>query len=84
VLGVPLDLGSGRRGVDMGPSAIRIAGLGERLTTLGCVVVDQGDIAAPIPETRDPRDARKKFIREIARVCQRLYQQALQAHRDGG
>lgn len=83
VIGVPLDLGSGRRGVDMGPSAIRIAGLGERLTTLGCHVVDQGDIATPIPETRHPRDPTKKFVREIARVCQRLYQQTMQAHRDG-
>ncbi|MEO8482898.1 MAG: arginase [Acidobacteriota bacterium] len=83
VIGVPLDLGSGRRGVDMGPSAIRIAGLAERLATLGCQVVDQGDIAAPIPETRDPGDPTRKFISEIARVCQRLYEQALQAHRDG-
>jgi arginase len=83
VIGVPLDLGSGRRGVDMGPSAIRIAGLGERLTTLGCGVIDQGDIAAPTPETHDPGDPTKKFIREIAGVCQRLYQHALQAHHDG-
>ncbi len=83
VIGVPLDLGSGRRGVDMGPSAIRIAGLGERLAALGCDVSDQGDIAAPSPETHDPRDPTKKFVREIARVCQDLYLQAFQAHRDG-
>ncbi len=83
VIGVPLDLGSGRRGVDMGPSAIRIAGLGERLAALGCDVSDQGDIAAPTPETHDPRDPTKKFVREIARVCQDLYLQAFQAHRDG-
>jgi arginase len=75
VLGVPLDLGGGRRGVDMGPSAVRIAGLGERLAAMGCVVVDRGDLVTPIPETRTARDPQKKYIREIARVCQRLYQQ---------
>ena len=50
VLGVPLDLGGGRRGVDMGPSAIRIAGLGERLAAMGCAVVDKGNLDAPIPK----------------------------------
>jgi len=83
ILGVPLDLGGGRRGVDMGPSAVRIAGLGERLASLGCLVVDRGDLAAPIPETRAERDPTKKYIREIARVCQRLYQQVYQAHAEG-
>jgi arginase len=73
--GVQLDLGGGRRGVDMGPSAVRIAGLGERLASVGCVVIDRGDLSAPIPETRVARDAKKRYIREIARVCQRLYQQ---------
>ena len=80
LIGVPLDLGGGRRGVDMGPSAVRIAGLADRLAGLGVTVVDKGDLAAPTPETRVERDPRKKYIREIARVCQRLYQQVLQAH----
>jgi arginase len=44
IIGVPLDLGGGRRGVDMGPSAFRIAGLGERMASLGCQVVDRGDL----------------------------------------
>lgn len=83
VLGVPLDLGGGRRGVDMGPSALRIAGLDERLAAMGVRVVDKGDIDAPIPETRAPRDPSKKYIKEIARVCQRLYQQVRLAHREG-
>jgi len=83
ILGVPLDLGGARRGVDMGPSALRIAGIGERLVAMGCVVVDRGDLAAPIPETRAERDPSKKYIREIARVCQRLYQQVYQALADG-
>jgi arginase len=67
----------------MGPSAVRIAGLGERLAAMGCVVVDRGDLVAPIPETRTARDPRKKYIREIARVCQRLHQQVLDAHEAG-
>jgi arginase len=83
ILGVPLDLGAGRRGVDMGPSALRIAGIGERLTTMGCTVADRGDVATPIPETRAEGDPKKKYIREIARVCQKLYQQAYQVHTDG-
>jgi arginase len=67
----------------MGPSAVRIAGLGERLAAMGCTVVDRGDLVAPIPETRTARDPRKKYIREIARICQRLYQQVLDAHEAG-
>src|SRR5688572_3857394 len=73
LIGVPLDLGAGRRGVDMGPSSLRIAGIASRLTTLGRVVVDKGDIPAPIPETQQPADATKKYVREIARVCGQLY-----------
>jgi arginase len=73
IIGVPLDLGSGRRGVDMGPSAFRIAGLDERVTTLGCAVVDRGDLQTPIPETQELLDERKKYIHDIAAVCQRLY-----------
>src|SRR5579862_3055171 len=76
LIGVPLDLGGGRRGVDMGPSAFRIAGLGERLTALGCTVVDKGDLPAPIPETQELRDERKKYISEIAHVCERLFHAA--------
>jgi arginase len=77
IIGVPLDLGGGRRGVDMGPSAFRIAGLGDRLTALGYAMVDKGDLAAPIPETQKQRDERKKYINDIARVCQKLYQVSL-------
>jgi arginase len=62
----------------MGPSAFRIAGLGERLTALGYTVVDKGDLLAPIPETRQERDERKKYIGDIAKVCEKLYQRALE------
>jgi arginase len=79
LIGVPLDLGAGRRGVDMGPSAIRIAGLSERLGALGYSVTDRGDLVAPIPETRDVEHEHKKYIAEIAQVCQRVYETALES-----
>jgi arginase len=84
ILGVPLDLGGNRRGVDMGPSAFRIAGLGERLTALGVPVVDAGDLVAPIPETKNEGDPSKKYIRDIARVCERLYKISLGVFDKGG
>jgi arginase len=77
IIGVPLDLGGNRRGVDMGPSAFRIAGLGERLTALGMTVMDEGDLVAPIPEVKAAGDPQKKYVREIARVCERLYKTSL-------
>ena len=83
IIGVPLDLGGGRRGVDMGPSAFRIAGLGDRLAALGYAVVDKGDLPAPIPETQKQRDERKKYIGDIARVCQKLYQLSLASLESG-
>jgi len=84
IIGVSLDLGGNRRGVDMGPSAFRIAGLGERLTGLGISVVDSGDLVAPIPETKAFGDPSKKYIREIARVCERLYKASLAVLEKGG
>ncbi|PYR48094.1 MAG: arginase [Acidobacteria bacterium] len=83
IIGVPLDLGGGRRGVDMGPSALRIAGIGERLAALGHSVVDKGDLPTPIPETQEQRDERKKYIRDIAKVCQKVYQTSLASLDDG-
>jgi arginase len=67
----------------MGPSAFRIAGLSERISHLGCVVVDKGDLPTPIPETRERRDERKKYIHEIAQVCGKLYQTALESQAEG-
>jgi arginase len=83
IIGVPLDLGGNRRGVDMGPSAFRIAGLGDRLAALGYTVVDKGDLAAPIPETQKQRDERKKYINDIAKVCTKLFQSALASLDEG-
>jgi arginase len=68
VLGVPMDLGSGRRGVDMGPSAIRIAGLADRLRELGHKVVDEGDVAIKNMEELKVGDARARYLAEIARA----------------
>ena len=84
LIGVSLDLGGNRRGVDMGPSAFRIAGLAERLSALGAAVVDEGDLVAPIPEIKSYGDPRKKYIREIAKVCEKLYKTSLAALDKGG
>jgi arginase len=84
VIGVPLDLGGNRRGVDMGPSAFRIAGLGERLSALGVHVVDDGDLVTPIPEIKAAGDPRKKYIREISRICDKLYKTSLSVLHGGG
>jgi arginase len=73
VIGVPLDLGGGRRGVDMGPSALRIAGLGNQIMALGRIVEDKGNLPAAIPETEHHADDSQKYIDEIARVCRKLY-----------
>ena len=70
VLGVPMDLGSGRRGVDMGPSAIRIAGVEARLRELGHEVVDEGDIAIKNMERLKVGDVRARYLGEIARAAE--------------
>ena len=67
----------------MGPSAFRIAGLAERLSALGVTVVDDGDLVAPIPEVKSSGDPTKKYIREIARVCEKLYKTSLTALEKG-
>jgi arginase len=73
ICGVPLDLGAGRRGVDMGPSAFRIANIGPRIANLGYQVNDLGDIPVPIPETIGVQDQHARYVREIGAVCQALY-----------
>jgi arginase len=83
IIGVPLDLGGGRRGVDMGPSAFRVAGLGERLATLGIAATDKGNIAVPVRETISPDDPTRKYIDEIARVCADLYARSRRSLEDG-
>ena len=69
ILGVPLDLGQQRRGVDMGPSALRAAGLQARLRAMGRQVEDCGDLPVVIPETQSVVDDRARYLDEIASVC---------------
>jgi arginase len=83
IIGVPLDLGGNRRGTDMGPSAFRIAGLANQIAKLGITVGDKGNIATPIAEEKGSGDSRKKYVKDIARVCQRLYQTCLASFADG-
>src|ERR1700704_4757986 len=83
IIGVPLDLGGNRRGVDMGPSALRIAGLAERIAQLGYTVVDRGDLPAPIPETREWRGEGEKDIHDIAEVWEQLDKTASRGLDDG-
>ncbi len=68
ILGVPMDLGSGRRGVDMGPSAIRIAGIAEKLRALGHIVLDDGDIVTKTPEQQKIKDEKLRYLPEIVRA----------------
>ncbi|MEM8885308.1 MAG: arginase [Planctomycetota bacterium] len=83
LLGVPLDLGAGRRGTDMGPSAIRLAGVTAGLQRLGVEVKDHGYVAVAAPEMRDPGRADLRFGREIERTCGRL-RDRVRAILDGG
>ena len=69
ILGVPLDLGQRRRGVDMGPSAIRAAELRTLLQDLGHEVQDRGNLSVAIPETQPEGDGSARFLSEIAETC---------------
>ncbi len=72
IIGVPMDLGAGRRGVDMGPSAIRIAGLNQSLSLLGYEVSDAGNVHAPEPESIVHTNARARYLPQIAAACEEL------------
>ncbi len=69
ILGVPLDLGQSRRGVDMGPSAVRVAGLEARLEALGHVVEDGGNVSVAIAEQKKEGDPKAKYLKEITATC---------------
>lgn len=71
ILGVPLDLGQSRRGVDMGPSAVRVAGLQARLEALGHQVEDGGNIAVDIAETQTVGEPNAKYLHAIMETCTR-------------
>jgi arginase len=72
IIGVPMDLGQSRRGVDMGPSALRVAGLQARLKQLGRQVEDFGNISVKQPEEQHYGDKNAKYLGEIAETCKGL------------
>jgi arginase len=78
ILGVPLDLGQERRGVDMGPSAVRAAGLNDTLKSLGHTVEDSGNIHVRLPEEQHYGDQRAKYLNEIAETSQEVAQRICQ------
>lgn len=75
IIGAPLDLGQGRRGVDMGPSAMRVANLNARLALLGYEVVDLGNVPVDQAEAAPEGHPRAKYLPQIAATCTRLGQQ---------
>jgi arginase len=79
ILGVPLDMGASRRGVDMGPSALRVAGLEARLEALGLHVTDGGNIRVEVAETRAFGDKSARYLKEIAESCTRTAEAVLAA-----
>jgi arginase len=83
VIGAAVDLGAGRRGVDMGPSAIRYAGLAERLASLDREVSDLGNVPVDIAEATDEGDERARFLPQIMRACERIAGLVRQAREDG-
>jgi len=84
IIGAPLDLGQGRRGTDMGPSAVRVAGLGTKLAALGYQVTDLGNIpAAQAESVADAGPVRAKYLREIVTSCERLGEMVGEALEDG-
>ena len=83
IIGAELDLGAGRRGVDMGPSAIRYAGLGDRIEAIGLTAADWGNVGAALPETVSTGDERARFLAEIKATCERVAEQVARARSDG-
>lgn len=72
IIGVPMDLGASRRGTDMGPSALRIAGLGAAISEMGYELAREEDIAVPAMETRSVEDSKARFKPQILSVCTEL------------
>jgi len=83
IIGVPLDLGASRRGTDVGPSALRIAGLGNALRRMGYTVAREEDIPAPAMETGTPEDVEARFKPQILEVCTRLAERVVTILEDG-
>lgn len=72
IIGAPMDLGAGRRGVDMGPSALRVAGLNDKLAKLGYEVEDLGNVIVDQPESAPAGQPNARYLPQIAHTCVRL------------
>jgi arginase len=72
IIGAPMDLGAGRRGVDMGPSAVRLAGLNEKLASLGYQIEDLGNVVVDQPESLPAGPTHARYLPQIAHTCARL------------
>jgi arginase len=83
VIGAPLDLGAGRRGVDMGPSAIRYAGLDARIAELGRACLDWGNVETAVAEATEVGDEQARFLPQILDTCERIAALVERAARDG-
>jgi arginase len=83
VIGAPLDLGQDRRGVDMGPSAIRYAGLEAELGRIGLRCLDWGNIPAPVPEATAVGDERARFLDQIKQACDHVAELVGRASSEG-
>jgi arginase len=83
IIGVPLDLGASRRGVDMGPSALRVTGLARQLAELGHEVVDTGDVDVPLPEECGVGVASMRYSEPIRQVCEDLCARTAEALKAG-
>lgn len=79
LIGVPMDLGGGRRGVDMGPSALRIAGIERAMKEIRREFVDYGNVHVDQPVSQQPEDPRARFLPEIQRACELLRDRVLEA-----
>jgi arginase len=83
IIGAPVDLGADRRGVDMGPSAIRYAGLAARLREMGGEVRDFGNVPVAVPESTDSNPPSLKYLQPIVAMCEQLATTVSEAVRDG-
>jgi arginase len=74
IIGAPLDLGANKRGANIAPATVRIAGLADKLAGLGISAIDSGDVSVPLRETLGPEAANERYLRVITDVCNELFE----------
>src|SRR5580704_17367772 len=84
IIGAPMDLGAGRRGVDMGPSALRLANLNEKLASLGYEVEDLGNVIVHQPEISPVGPTNARYLLQISNTCSRLAEMVEKTATKGG